>query len=494
MSLAADRPFAALMFQGTGSDVGKSLMVAGLARAFTLRGLKIRPFKPQNMSNNAAVTADGGEIGRAQALQARACGIPPSRHMNPVLLKPQSETGAQVVVQGQVLTTAGARDYYRLKPSLLPKVLESFALIGAGADMVLVEGAGSAAEVNLRAADIANMGFAEAADVPVILVADIDRGGVIASIVGTWTILPAPERARLKGYVINKFRGDASLFTPAIDFIRDQTGLPCLGVVPFFAEAGLLPPEDSASLRNHNKEGAIKIVLPQLPRIANFDDFDPLAAEADVDLRFIPPGQALPGDADLIILPGSKSTIGDLDFLRAQGWDVDVHAHIRRGGRVLGICAGFQMLGRSVNDPLGVEGPAGGRADGLGWLAVDTEMAGDKVLTLIEGHDAHGLPVRGYEMHMGRTVGIDCTRPFLTLAGQPDGAISADGRIMGCYLHGLFASDAFRSAFLARLRPGRGDGIAYDTQVDAVLDKLADHLATHMDLDQLLRLAATTPG
>ena len=482
------------MFQGTGSDVGKSLLVAGLARACVRRGLSVRPFKPQNMSNNAAVTSDGGEIGRAQALQARACGIAPTRHMNPVLLKPQSDIGAQVVVQGTVVANAGARDYYKLKPSLLPKVLESFRLVAIGADLVLVEGAGSAAEVNLRAADIANMGFAEAADVPVILIADIDRGGVIASIVGTWEILPMAERARLKGYVINKFRGDPSLFAPAIAIIGDRTGLPCLGIVPWFAEANRLPPEDSASLRNDNDAGVLRIAIPQLPRIANFDDFDPLAAEEDVSVRFIPPGQALPGDADLIILPGSKATIGDLDFLRAQGWDIDIAAHLRRGGTVLGICAGYQMLGRSVADPLGVEGPAGSVAIGLGWLDIETSMAGDKVLRHSQGIDRAGHPVRGYEMHMGRTQGPDCARPFLTLDGRPDGAVSADGRVMGCYLHGLFASDCFRAALLADLRPGRDGGLGYENLVDAVLDNLARHLEEHVDIEALLRLAATTPG
>ncbi|MCR6629542.1 MAG: cobyric acid synthase [Magnetospirillum sp.] len=472
------------MFQGTGSDVGKSLLVAGLCRAYAGRGLAVRPFKPQNMSNNAAVTADGGEIGRAQALQARACGIAPVADMNPVLLKPQSDVGAQVVVQGKVLTNAGARDYYRLKPGLLPKVLESFHRLGRGADLVLVEGAGSAAEVNLRAADIANMGFAEAADVPVVLVGDIDRGGVLASIVGTWQLLPEAERARLKGYVINKFRGDPGLFAPALDIIGAQTGLPCLGVVPWFAEAARLPAEDAASLRPKDGGGAFHVAVPQLSRIANFDDFDPLAAEADVRLSMVPAGLPLPADADLVVLPGSKATIADLAFLRAQGWDIDILAHARRGGRVLGICAGYQMLGNSVADPLGVEGPAGGVAAGLGLLDVDTVMAGDKVLVEVAGSDGAGRPVRGYEMHMGRTDGPDCARPLLTLAGQPDGATSRDGRVTGCYLHGLFASDPFRHAFL-----GRDGGIAYDALVDEVLDRLAGHLEAHMDLDALLRMA-----
>jgi len=475
----------AIMLQGTGSDVGKSLLAAGLCRLLARQGLSVRPFKPQNMSNNAAVTADGGEIGRAQALQARAAGVEPCSDMNPVLLKPQSETGAQVVVQGQVVANATARDYHALKPTLLPRVLDSYARLAAEADMMVVEGAGSAAEVNLRAADIANMGFAEAADVPVVLVADIDRGGVIASIVGTWAILPEPERARLKGYIINRFRGDPALFTPALDIIRGKTGLECLGIVPWFAEAARLPAEDSASLgKGRAGGGGLKIAVPRLSRIANFDDFDPLAAEPGVSLDMVEAGRPLPLDADLIILPGSKSTIADLDFLRAQGWDIDLRAHARRGGRVLGICAGYQMLGRSVADPLGVEGPAGGVAAGLGLLEVDTVMASDKVLRRAAGSDASGNAVAGYEMHMGRTSGPDTARPFLTLGGRPDGAVSADGRIMGCYLHGLFGADAFRAALL-----GQESGLEYEPMVDCVLDRLADHLDRHLDVGRLRALS-----
>jgi adenosylcobyric acid synthase len=303
------------MLQGTGSDVGKSLITAGLARAYTRRGLAVRPFKPQNMSNNAAVTADGGEIGRAQALQARACGVPPSTDMNPVLLKPQSETGAQVVVQGRILGTAKARDYQTLKPTLLPRVLESFRRLAASCDLVLVEGAGSPAEINLRDGDIANMGFAEAAGVPVVLVGDIDRGGVIASLVGTWTVLAASEREALRGYIINKFRGDPSLFDDGLRIITERTGLPSFGVVPWFEAAARLPAEDAVVLdqtRVIEAERPICVVVPRLPRIANFDDLDPLAAEPDVSVTFVQSGQALPGDADLIVLPGSKATIADL--------------------------------------------------------------------------------------------------------------------------------------------------------------------------------------
>ena len=479
------------MLQGTGSDVGKSLLVAGLCRLFARRGLAVRPFKPQNMSNNAAVTADGGEIGRAQALQARAAGVPAVTDMNPVLLKPESDLGAQVIVQGQVIGHAQARDYHRMKPSLLPKVLESFHRLGAQADLVVVEGAGSAAEINLRQADIANMGFAEAADLPVVLVGDIDRGGVIASIVGTWDLLPDSERARLKGYIINKFRGDPSLFASAVDIIKARTGLDCLGIIPWFAEAALLPAEDSASLGSGSSTGSIHIAVPVLSRIANFDDFDPLAAEADVRLSMVAPGRPLPGDADLIVLPGSKSTIADLAFLRAQGWDIDLAAHRRRGGRVIGICAGYQMLGRLIADPLGVEGPRGAEAAGLGLLEVATVMGGDKVLRPASGHDGAGLAVAGYEMHMGRTDGPDRTRPMLMLESGADGAVSADGRVMGCYLHGLFAADGWRAALLNSLKEGCGGGLAYQSQVEAVLDRLADHLAAHLNIAALERIAGS---
>jgi len=487
----------ALMVQGTGSDVGKSLLVAGLGRAFSRRGLAVRPFKPQNMSNNAAVTGDGGEIGRAQALQARACRVAASVHMNPVLLKPQSEAGAQVIVQGKMLGTVGARDYGALKPSLLPRVLESFAAVAAGADLVLVEGAGSAAETNLRAGDIANMGFAEAADLPVVLVADIDRGGVIASLVGTHRLLPAPERARLAGYVINKFRGDPTLFEPALATIAAHTGLACLGIVPWFAAAGRLPAEDSMALERlpgtAARAGAIKIAVPRLPRIANFDDLDPLAGEPDVALDLVEPGRPLPADADLILLPGSKATRADLAALIAEGWDIDLRAHLRRGRPVFGVCGGLQMLGERIADPLGIEGAPGDSA-GLGLLALTTELSADKTLRAAAGHEATGgAAVHGYEMHVGRTDGPDLARPVLELddggGRRPDGARSRDGLVAGCYLHGLFASDAFRAWFLDGLRTGRGASAAYDARLEATLDALADHVGAALDLDRLLAIA-----
>ncbi|WP_425406906.1 cobyric acid synthase [Hwanghaeella sp.] len=492
-------PGLSLMLQGTGSDVGKSLLVAGLARALTRRGLTVRPFKPQNMSNNAAVTAEGGEIGRAQALQARACGVPASVHMNPILLKPQTDMGSQIVVQGKVFGQAKARDYYDLKPKLLPKVLESFDLLRREADIVLVEGAGSPAEVNLRAGDIANMGFAEAADVPVVLVADIDRGGVIASLVGTHALLTEAEKACLAGYVVNKFRGDKSLFTSALDIISDRTGMTCHGVLPWFGEAHLLPAEDAVALDTPSADRRagdgsdavrpIRIAVPRLPRIANFDDLDPLRAEADVELVMVPPGRPLPLDADLILLPGSKTTIGDLTAFRKEGWDVDLQAHIRRGGWVVGLCAGYQMLGKSLSDPKGIEGPAGD-TPGLGWLDVETEISGDKALRDVTAVECTtGQQVSGYEMHMGVTSGPGLAAPMADIGGRPDGAVDSSGRVMGCYLHGLFAADGFRHAFLSRLREGRAQGAAYETSVEQVLDRLADHLERHLDIEALLAAA-----
>jgi adenosylcobyric acid synthase len=481
------------MLQGTGSHVGKSLLVAGLCRAYARRGLRVRPFKPQNMSNNAAVTADGGEIGRAQALQARACGVAASVHMNPVLLKPQSETGAQVVLQGQVFASCSAREYVRLKPRLMTYVLDSFAQLSASADLILVEGAGSPAEVNLRANDIANMGFALAADLPVVLVGDIDRGGVIAALVGTHALLQEAERARLKGYLINKFRGDPRLFDEAHPVIRERTGMRSFGVVPWFEAARRLPAEDILGLDERVLPGAagaaIRIAVPRLPRLANFDDLDPLAAEPDVSLRIVLPGEPLPGDADLVILPGSKATLADLAALRAEGWDVDLAAHVRRGGAVLGICAGLQMLGQRIADPDGIEGPPRSAA-GLGLLDLETTLAPIKRLAAVAGRELlSGEPVTGYEMHMGRTSGTALARPMLELEGRPEGAVSADGRVMGCYLHGLFAADGFRHAFLGRLRERAASGVAYEAQIEEALDALADHLERSVDLDGLLEVA-----
>jgi adenosylcobyric acid synthase len=480
----------AIMIQGAGSNVGKSVVVAGLARAFANRGLKVRPFKPQNMSNNAAVTEDGGEIGRAQALQARASRAAPHTDMNPVLLKPETETGAQVVVQGQRITTVRARDYAKLKPTLMPAVLDSFHRLAESADLVLVEGAGSPAEINLRAGDIANMGFAEAADVPVILIGDIDRGGVIAQLVGTHVVLEAPDRTLIKGFMINKFRGDVTLFEDGMLAIAERTGWQPLGVLPWFADAAKLPAEDAADLPVMPARDGFRVAVPKLSRIANFDDLDPLKLEPGVSVQIVGPGQPLPGDADLILLPGTKSTIGDLAFMREQGWDIDLAAHVRRGGRVLGICGGYQMLGRRIEDPLGIEGVAGSH-DGLGLLDVTTVMQPQKTLTQVSArHVGSDRAVSGYEIHIGQTDGPDCDNRWLTVEGQSHGAASPDGRIMGCYLHGLFSEDAFRAHFLSGMGVASG-GLDFDRTIDQTLDRLAEHLETHLDMDAILAMAET---
>ena len=484
------------MVQGTGSDVGKSLIVAGLCRAYAQRGLAVRPFKPQNMSNNAAVVPGGGEIGRAQALQARACGVPPSCDMNPVLLKPETDTGAQIIVHGQVRGTAKAREFQSTKCRLMPAVLESFARLESQADLVVVEGAGSPAEINLPGPDLANMGFAEAAGVPVLLVGDIDRGGVIASIVGTMELLAPAARARMKGYIVNKFRGDMALFDGGLAAIGARTGLESMGVVPYFAEAGRLPAEDAVAVERPwrsigPQDGRpVRIAVPVLSRIANFDDFDPLAAEPDVALDMVAAGRPIPGDADLIVLPGSKSTLGDLAFLRGQGWDIDILAHHRRGGAVLGICGGYQMLGREVRDPNGIEGPAG-LGPGLGLLDVETELERRKTLTEAEGVEAAtGESVTGFEMHMGRTTGPDTRRPMFRFDGdRPDGAVSLDGRVRGAYLHGMFSTGGFRHAFLDRIRTRTPSDLDYEAEIDGVLDRLAGHLDLHLDLERILEVA-----
>jgi adenosylcobyric acid synthase len=477
----------ALMIQGAGSNVGKSLLVAGLCRAARLRGLTVAPFKPQNMSNNAAVTVDGGEIGRAQALQALACGLVPHTDMNPVLLKPESETGSQVIVQGQRIATVRARDYAKLKPSLMTPVLQSFARLRAAHDLVIVEGAGSPAEVNLRAGDIANMGFACAADVPVVLIGDIDRGGVIAQIVGTQAVLDPADTAMIAGFVINKFRGDPSLFDDGYRLIEARTGWRGFGVVPYFANAAKLPAEDALDLPRGGGTSGLRIAALVFSRIANFDDLDPLAQEPGVSLTMVHAGQPIPV-CDLVILPGSKSTCGDLAFLRAQGWDVDLTAHVRRGGAVLGICGGYQMLGRTVRDPDGIEGPAGQTA-GLGLLDVVTEMTADKRLNRVQAvHEHSRLAFEGYEIHIGRTDGPDRSRPFARINGVAEGAISADGRICGSYIHGMFSNDAFRTAFLQGLGVA-ASGLDYSATIEATLDQLADHLEQHLDVTGLLGLA-----
>ncbi len=482
-----------LMFQGTGSSVGKSVLVAGLARALTRRGLAVRPFKPQNMSNNAAVTEDGGEIGRAQALQARACGTAPSVHMNPVLLKPQSQTGAQLVVRGRVAGAFRAREYQSLKKSLLPRVLDSLARLRAEADIVLVEGAGSASEVNLRANDIANMGFARAAEAPVVLIGDIDRGGVIASLVGTRAVIDPADAALVRGFMVNRMRGDPALFADGMRFVSERTGWPALGLVPHLDAVRDLPAEDSADLAERaparKPDATLRVAVPLLPCIANFDDLDPLHAEPRVNLEFVPQGRPLPRAADLVILPGSKATIADLATLRAEGWDIDLAAHWRAGGRVLGLCGGYQMLGRHIADPEGIEGPSAS-VGGLGLLDVETVLTGTKRLARVGGTLATGgARFDGYEMHCGRTSGPATGRPLLRFDdGRRDGAMSDDGRVCGTYVHGLFASNSFRAAWLAAQGTASA-ALPFEAGVEAALDTLARHLETHVDVDRVLSLA-----
>ncbi|SFJ61814.1 adenosylcobyric acid synthase (glutamine-hydrolysing) [Sphingomonas sp. NFR04] len=479
---------AALMLQGTGSDVGKSVLVAGLCRAVVNRGLRVRPFKPQNMSNNAAVTEDGGEIGRAQALQALACRVAPHTDMNPVLLKPEADRTSQLVVHGKVRGTLHAGNYREARKALLGEVLTSYRRLAANCDLVLVEGAGSPAEINLRAGDIANMGFARAANVPVILVGDIDRGGVIAAVVGTRAVLNPEDAAMIRGFLINKFRGDPALFSDGYAQIEERSGWRGYGLIPWLRDASRLPSEDAVVLeRNLKAEGGrMLIACPMLPRIANFDDLDPLKLEPGVTLAMIPPGKPLPGDAALVILPGSKATIADLAALREQGWDIDLIAHHRRGGAILGICGGYQILGRTIADPHGIEGPAGS-APGLGLLDVDTELTREKALRPAQG-TVLGAEIRGYEMHMGVTTGPDTAQPFATLDSGSDGAIAQDGRVLGTYLHGLFASTELRRTLLARIGIA-STGIDYAASVDAALDAIAAELETHVDIPALIALA-----
>ncbi len=479
---------AALMLQGTGSDVGKSVIVAGLCRALANRGVAVRPFKPQNMSNNAAVTVDGGEIGRAQALQAIACRVEAHSDMNPVLLKPQADRTSQLIVHGKVRGTLGSGNFREARGALMREVMESYDRLRTECDIVVVEGAGSPAEINLRAGDIANMGFAHAANVPVILIGDIDRGGVIASVVGTRAVIDADDAAMIRGFLINKFRGDPALFEDGYREIERRAGWPGFGIVPWLTAVRHLPSEDAVILERHGKaaDDGVTIACPILPRISNFDDLDPLKLEPAVRLVMVPPGQPIPAETALIILPGSKATIADLAALRSEGWDIDIRAHHRRGGLILGLCGGYQMLGRSVADPDGIEGTTT-IAEGLGLLDVATILSPAKTLRHVRGN-ALGAAVEGYEMHMGETDGPDTARPFATIDGRSEGAMSDDGRVMGSYLHGLFASADVRRALLERLGQV-ASGAHYGAAVDAALDDIAAELERHVDIDRMLDIA-----
>ncbi|WP_439683353.1 cobyric acid synthase [Cupriavidus oxalaticus] len=476
-----------LMVQGTTSDAGKSTVVAGLCRVLARAGTRVAPFKPQNMALNSAVTADGGEIGRAQALQAQAARLAPHTDMNPVLLKPSSDTGAQVIIHGRARLDLDARAYHAYKPEAMKAVLASHARLEQAYDVVLVEGAGSPAEINLRERDIANMGFAERVDCPVVLVADIDRGGVFAHLVGTLDCLSDSERARVTGFIINRFRGDIGLLEPGLDWLTARTGKPVFGVLPYLH--GLhLDAEDAIIGTQAIKSDAqrLRVIVPVLPRIANHTDFDALRAHPQVDLRFIGPGMPVP-PADLVVLPGSKSVRADLAFLRANGWEAALQRHLRYGGKLVGICGGMQMLGRQVHDPDGREGPAGSSA-GLGWLDYETTLAAEKQLRQVSGRLADAdAPVRGYEIHLGVTAGAGLERPAVWLdrgdgTMRPDGACSADGQVLATYVHGLFDDPAGCQALLRWAGLDKAQAVDLDALREASIERLADTLAAHLDL------------
>ena len=478
-----------LMVQGTTSDAGKSTIVAGLGRLLQRRGNRVVPFKPQNMALNSAVTADGGEIGRAQAVQADACRVPTSVHMNPILIKPSSDTGAQVIVQGKAVGNFEAGGFHNYKPQAMAAVLDSYQTLLRRHKCVLVEGAGSPAEINLREGDIANMGFAEAVDCPVVLVTDIDRGGSFAHLVGTLELLSESEQQRVKGFFINRFRGDLALLQPGIDWLEERTGIPVLGVIPwipsFYLEA-----EDAIDIEQVTGDTKITVCVPVFPRISNHTDFDPLRLHPDIDLRFVAPGSAIP-PCDLIVLPGSKAVRQDLEYLRSVAWDIAIDRHLRYGGKVLGICGGFQMLGRLIDDPDGVEGEPG-KIDGLNLLDCTTVLTQSKALHNVQGF-LHGdkSAVTGYEIHMGVSHHSVELAPFATLVDsaaqeRPEGVCSDDDQIRATYLHGVFDHPEALASLM------RWAGLELDREVpdfatvrEREIDRLADTLEAHVDLERL---------
>ncbi|MEW5904660.1 MAG: cobyric acid synthase [Pseudomonadota bacterium] len=478
-----------LMVQGTTSDAGKSTVVAGLCRVLKRRGVRVVPFKPQNMALNSAVTADGGEIGRAQAVQAQAAGLLPHTDMNPVLLKPNSDTGAQVILHGRAVSNMEAATYHDFKREAMQAVLASHQRLAAQYEAVVVEGAGSPAEINLRAGDIANMGFAEAVDCPVLLVADIDRGGVFAHLVGTLALLSESERARVRGFIINRFRGDLALLQDGLDWLEQHTGKPVLGVLPYLH--GLhLEAEDALprQVRMDTDADRLRIVIPALPHISNHTDFDPLRLHPQVTLQLVAPDE-VPPPADLVILPGCKNVRSDLQWLRAQGWADYLQRHLRYGGKLLGICGGLQMLGQAIHDPQGVEGEAGSSA-GLGYLDLETTLQADKQLHNVQGVLAQsGAAVSGYEIHAGISRGAALQRPFAHLDdGRDDGAASADGQVMATYLHGVFESPAACAALLAWAGVQAPQHVDYRALRERHIERLADALETHLDMPYILRL------
>ena len=482
-----------LMIQGTTSDAGKSVLCAGLCRALTRRGFSIQPFKPQNMALNSAVTVDGGEIGRAQAVQAQACGLEPHTDMNPVLLKPNSDTGAQVIVNGHAVSEMDAQAYHAYKPKVLQLILEAFERLKASSDAVVIEGAGSPAEINLREGDVANMGFAEAADTPVVIVADIDRGGVFAHLYGTLALLSPSEQKRVKGFIINRFRGDISLLTSGIDWLEEKTGKPVLGVLPYLH--GLhLEAEDAVADQQFTEESenTLRIVVPIITRISNHTDFDPLRLNPNIYIRFIRKGEKLP-PCDLIIIPGSKSTRTDLQFIRDNGWDNDIYKHLRFGGKVMGICGGYQMLGTQLHDPEGIEGAAGS-SKGLGLVELETTIERDKQLHRVQGvltiPGQQPAQITGYEIHAGLTKGSPLENsPLIQLEnGRYDGVMAADGQIMGSYLHGIFEHSEACKAILewAGLK---GIQIPDYNQVrEDGINRIADAMEEHLDMNKVLEI------
>ncbi|CAI3953371.1 cobyric acid synthase [Commensalibacter papalotli (ex Botero et al. 2024)] len=478
----------ALMFQGTGSSVGKSVLVAGIARALRHRGFKVLPFKPQNMSNNAAVTADGGEIGRAQALQAMACGVEPSVHMNPVLLKPQSQVGSQIIVQGKIWGQAKAREYQEIKPQLMPYVLESFEILSKQADIVLIEGAGSASEINLRSHDIANMGFAQAVKAPVFLIGDIDRGGVIASLIGTHAVLSSEDLGLVKGFIVNKMRGDPSLFTDVMHWISQKTQWQNMGLLPYFPGLSQLPAEDAADLKSvyHQPQGKLVISVLLLPTISNFDDFDPLKYEENVQLNFVKIGDSIPNNSNVIIIPGSKTTIADLQAIYETGWDIDIKAHVRQGGFVMGICGGYQMLGSQISDPHHIEGDIS-HINGLNLVNISTQLEHSKTLQKVTGRlFIEDIECSGYEMHLGVTQYHGEYEPFAILNDkQADGIVANNRQVLGTYLHGVFQHDLTRQALLSYFGI-KANNVNFLSQVENNLDKWANHIEQHLDVLDLL--------
>lgn len=488
-----------LMIQGTTSDAGKTTVVAALCRWLARQGVSVAPFKPQNMALNSAVTVDGGEIGRSTALHALACGLAPHSDMNPVLLKPQSDCGAQVILRGQVYGNMDALDYHAYKAQAMQSVMAAWRALSQRYEVIIAEGAGSPAEINLRANDIANMGFAEAADCPVLLVGDIDRGGVFAQLVGTLDLLSASEQARTKGFIINRFRGDIALLEPGLDWLSKRTGKPVLGVLPYL-QGLVIDSEDSIGTSGSSTTDALNVIVPVLPRISNHNDFDPLRLHPGVNLQFIGPDQPIP-PADLIILPGSKSTRADLAWLQAQGWPQAIAKHLRYGGKVLGICGGFQMLGQRVDDPDGLEGQSGS-TDGLGLLAMTTTLVAGKHLREVHGslnlpasNAAVGAAFSGYEMHNGISQGPALLRPLTCIKGKHEGAISADKQIAGTYVHGIFDQPAACDALLqwAGLHEA-GSAVDYQQHRLVQLDRLADQVERCLDTDWLRDLLGLNPS